>query len=143
MILRMKWLPSELKELKVQLQDTVDKRFIRPSTLSWEVSVMLWMKDWTLMDCRLINDNWVRLSLRTIILDLGWRIYWTNCMVYIYFKINLRTSYSQRKGKEVAIPKIVLKTRNGYYELSYTFWANWYTWNTYGLDEWSNSTLFG
>ena len=34
MILRMKWLRSELKELKVQLQDTVDKRFIRLSTVS-------------------------------------------------------------------------------------------------------------
>ena len=64
--------------------------------------------------------------------------------IYIYiFKINLRTSYYQRKGKEVAIPKTVFITWNGYYELSYAFWTNWYTWNTYGLDELSNSTLFG
>ena len=71
---------------------------------------MLWIKEWIFMDCRLIIDNWVRLSLRTIILDLGWRIYWTNCIVYIYFKINLRTSYYQRKVKEVVILKKVLIT---------------------------------
>ena len=45
--------------------------------------------------------------------------------VYIYFfKIILRISYYQRKGKEVAIPKTVLITGNGYYELSYAFWAS-------------------
>ena len=64
--------------------------------------------------------------------------------IYIYiFKINLRTSYHQRKVKEVVILKNLLITWNGYYEPSYAFWANWYTWNTYGPDELSNSTLFG
>ena len=44
--------------------------------------------------------------------------------IYIYiFKINLRTSYYQRTDKEVTIPKTVLITRNGYYELSYAFWG--------------------
>ena len=40
-ILRMKWFHLELKELKVQLQDAIDKRFIQPSTLSWEVLIWL------------------------------------------------------------------------------------------------------
>ena len=85
---------------------------------------MLWMKEWTFMDCRLIIDNWVRLSPRTSILGVGWKIYWINCMVCIYiFKINLRTRYHQMKVKEVVILKTVLITWNGYYELSYVFWG--------------------
>lgn len=32
--------PAELKELKVQLQDLVDKGFVRPSVSSWSAPVL-------------------------------------------------------------------------------------------------------
>ena len=36
-----KMTPVELKELKTQLQDPVDKGFIQPSVSPWDVSVLL------------------------------------------------------------------------------------------------------
>lgn len=44
--------PNELKELKVQLQELIDKRFIRPSASPWGAPVLfVWEKDEFLRLC--------------------------------------------------------------------------------------------
>ena len=61
--------PVELQELRVQLQELLDKGFIRPSTSPWGVPVLFVKKDKTLrlfIDYKQLNKvtikNWYPLS---------------------------------------------------------------------------------
>ena len=101
--------PVELQELKVQLQELLDKGFIRPSTSSWGASVLFaTKKDKTLRLC----INYRQLNRVTIknryplprINDLFDQLRGAR----VYSKIDLRTSYHQQRVRETYIPKTVL-----------------------------------
>ena len=49
--------PVELQELKVQLQELLDKCFIRSSTSPWGAPVLLLRRRTRLFDCALIIDS--------------------------------------------------------------------------------------
>ncbi|WRX17141.1 Reverse transcriptase domain - like 10 [Theobroma cacao] len=107
----------ELKELKVQLQDLVDKGFIRPSTFPWGAPIpFVKKKDGTLRLC----INYCQLNRVTIknkyplpqIDDLFDQLR----AAMVFSKIDLRSGYYQLKIKEQDVPKTAFRTRYGHYE---------------------------
>ena len=111
--------PVELQELRVQLQELLDKGFIRPSTSPWGASVLVAKKRGkTLRLCigyrqlnRVIIQNRYLLPRIDDLFDQlrGARV---------YFKIDLRTGYHQLKVRETDIPKTVFRTRYGHFEFT-------------------------
>ncbi|KAA0042191.1 DNA/RNA polymerases superfamily protein [Cucumis melo var. makuwa] len=82
--------PAELKELKVQLQELLDKGFIRPSVSPWGAPVLFVKK----------KDGLMRL-----------------CIDYRELnKIDLRSGYHQLRIKDSDIPKTTFHSRHGHYE---------------------------
>ena len=49
--------PVQLQELRVQLQELLDKGFIRPSTSPWGSSVLFAKKKEKTFDCALTTDS--------------------------------------------------------------------------------------
>ncbi|KAA0048255.1 retrotransposon protein, putative, Ty3-gypsy subclass [Cucumis melo var. makuwa] len=78
--------PAELKELKVQLQELLDKGFIRPSVSPWSAPV-------------LIDDLFNQLQGATM-----------------FSKIDLWSGYHQLRIKDSDILKTAFRSRYGYYE---------------------------
>ena len=109
--------PVELQELRVQLQELLDKGFIRPSTSPWGASVLIAKKRGkTLRLCigyRLLNRVMIqnRYPLPRIN-DLFDQLRGAR----VYFKIDLRTGYHQLKVRETDIPKTAFRTRYGHFE---------------------------
>ena len=109
----------ELQELRVQLQELLDKGFIRPSTSSWGTPVLFAKKkDKTLRLCidyrklnRVTIKNRYPLSRIDDLFDQlrGARV---------YSKIVLRTGYHQLRVRETNIPKTTFRTRYRHFELS-------------------------
>ncbi|KAH0781716.1 hypothetical protein KY290_001314 [Solanum tuberosum] len=109
--------PSELKELKEQLNDLLDKGFIRPNVSPWGAPVLfVRKKDGSLRMC----IDYRQLNKVTIknkhplprIDDLFDQLQGASC----FSKIDLRFGYHQLKVRECDIPKITFKTRYGHYE---------------------------
>ncbi|KAL0551321.1 hypothetical protein IC582_010407 [Cucumis melo] len=109
--------PSELKELKVQLQELVDKGYIRPSVSPWGAPILfVKKKDGTLrlcIDYRQLNKVMVRnkyplLHIDDLIVQLRGAT--------MFCKIDLRSGYHQLKVRESDIPKTAFRTRYGHYE---------------------------
>ena len=107
----------ELRELKVQLQNLLDKGFIRPSTSPWGASVLFVKKrDGSLRLC----INYKQLNKVTIknkyplprIDDLFDQLQGTRC----FSKIDLRSRYHQLRVKREDISKKDFHTRYGHYE---------------------------
>ncbi|XP_050941530.1 uncharacterized protein LOC127149710 [Cucumis melo] len=109
--------PMELRELKSQLQELVDKGFIRPSVSSWGAPVLfVKKKDGTLklcIDYRQLNKVTIRnkYSLPRID-DLFDQLRGAS----VFSKIDLRSGYHQLKVKESDISKTAFRTRYGHYE---------------------------
>ena len=109
--------PVELQELKVQLQELLDKGFIKPSTSAWGAPIFFAKKkDKTLRLCidyrqlnRITIKNRYPLSRIDNLFDQlrGARV---------YSKIDLRTSYHQLRVREANIPKTMFRTRYGHFE---------------------------
>ena len=109
--------PTELKELKTQLQELLDKGFIRPSVSPWGAPVLfVKKKDGTLRMCvnyRQINKVTVKNKYPLPrIEDLFYQLKG----VGVISKIDLRSGYYQLRVKEVYVPKIAFRTRYGHYE---------------------------
>ena len=111
--------PVELQELRVQLQELLDKRFIRPSTLPWGASVLIAKKRGKTLrlciDYRQLNRVTIQnqyLLPRTDDLFDQLRV------VRVYSKIDLRTSYHQLRVRDTDIPKIAFRMRYGHYEFT-------------------------
>ena len=49
--------PTEMKELKIQMEELVRKGFIRPSTSPWGAHVLFVKKKYGALDCALIIDS--------------------------------------------------------------------------------------
>ena len=109
--------PAELRELKSQLQELLDKGFIRPSTSPWGAPVLfVKKKDGTLrlcIDYRELNKVTIKnkypLPRIDDLLDQlrGARV---------FSKIDLRSGYHQLKVKAEDIEKTAFRTRYGHYE---------------------------
>ncbi|TYK22591.1 ty3-gypsy retrotransposon protein [Cucumis melo var. makuwa] len=109
--------PAELKELKVQLQELLDKGFIRPSVSPWGAPVLFVKKKDVSMclciDYRKLNKVTVknRYPLPRID-DLFDQLQGAT----IFSKIDLRSSYHQLRIKDSDIPKTAFRPRYGHYE---------------------------
>ena len=111
--------PVELQELRVQLQELLDKGFIRPSTSPWGASVLVAKKkDKTLrlcIDYRQLNK--VTIKNRYPLPRIN-NLFDQLRVARVYFKIDLRTSYHQLKVRETDIPKTAFRTRYGHFEFT-------------------------
>ncbi|CAN1154462.1 Transposon Ty3-I Gag-Pol polyprotein [Linum perenne] len=109
--------PVELKELKEQLEELLDKGFIRPSVSPWGAPVLfVKKKDGSLrlcIDYRKLNKATVknRYPLPRID-DLFDQLQGAS----IFSKIDLRSGYHQLRVAETAVPKTAFRTRYGHYE---------------------------
>ena len=109
--------PTELKELKVQLQELLDKGFVRPSVSPWGAPILFVKKTdgtlWMCIDYRQINKVTVKNKYPfPRIEDLFDQLKG----VGVFFKIDLRSGYYQLRVNEVDVPKIAFRTRYGHYE---------------------------
>ncbi|KAL0543835.1 hypothetical protein IC582_018940 [Cucumis melo] len=109
--------PAELKELKVQLQELLDKGFIRPSVSPWGAPVLfVKKKDGSMrlcIDYRELNKVTVknRYPLPRID-DLFDHLQGAT----VFSKIDLRSGYHQLRIKDEDIPKTAFRSRYGHYE---------------------------
>ena len=109
--------PVELQELRVQLQELLDKGFIRPSTSPWGVPVLFAKKkDKTLQLCidyRQLNRVTIKNRYPLPRID---DLFDQLRGAQVYSKIDLRTGYHQLRVRETGIPKTAFRTRYGHYE---------------------------
>ena len=111
--------PVELQEFKVQLQELLDKGFIRPSTSPWGTPVLFAKKkDKTLrlcIDYRQLNKVTVnnRYPLPRID-DLFDQLKGAR----VYSKIDLHTGYHQLRVRETNIPKKTFRTLYEHFEFT-------------------------
>ncbi|KAL4030664.1 hypothetical protein IC575_008914 [Cucumis melo] len=107
----------ELKELKVQLQELLDKGFIRPSVSPWRAPVLfVKKKDGSMrlcIDYRELNKVTVknRYPLPRID-DLFDQLQGAT----VFSKIDLRSGYHQLRIRDNDIPKTTFRSRYGHYE---------------------------
>ena len=109
--------PAELKELKVQLEEMLEKGFIRPSTSPWGAPVLfVRKKDGTLrlcIDYRELNKVTVKNKYPLPrIDDLFDQLQGSS----VYSKIDLRTGYHQLRINPSDVEKTAFRTRYGHYE---------------------------
>ena len=109
--------PTELKELKGQLHELLDKGFIRPSVSPWGAPVLFMKKKddslWLCIDYRRLNRVTIRNKYHLPrIDDLLYQLQGAK----VFSKIDLRSWYHQLKIKEVDVPKTAFRTRYGHYE---------------------------
>ena len=111
--------PAELQELKVQLQELLDRGFIIPSTSPWGAPVLFSKKkDKTLrlcMDYRQLNRVTIKNRYPLPRID---DLFDQLRGARVYFKIDLRTSYHPLRVREADIPKTTFKTQYGHFEFT-------------------------
>ncbi|KAA0046943.1 pol protein [Cucumis melo var. makuwa] len=109
--------PAELKKLKVQLQELLDKGFIRPSVSPWGAPVLVVKKkDGSMrlyIDYRELNKVTVknRYPLPRID-DLFDQLQGAT----VFSKIDLQSGYHQLRIKDGDVPKTAFRSRYGHYE---------------------------
>jgi hypothetical protein len=108
--------PTELAELKKQLQELLDKGFIRPSTSPWGCPALFVKKDGSLRLCidycplnAMTIKNKYPLPRIVVLFDQLVR-------AKVFSKIDLRSGYHQIKIRASDIPKTAFSTRYGLYE---------------------------
>ena len=109
--------PAELKELKEQLQELLDRGFIRPSTSPWGAPVLfVKKKDGSMrlcIDYRELNKLTVKNKYPLPRID---DLFNQLKGAQHFSKIDLRSGYHQLKVKKEDIPKTAFRTRYGHYE---------------------------
>ncbi|WMV50116.1 hypothetical protein MTR67_043501 [Solanum verrucosum] len=109
--------PAELKELKEQLMDLLEKSFIRPSQSPWGAPVLfVKKKDGSLRMCidyRQLNRVTVKNKYPLLRID---DLFDQLQGASHFSKIDLRSGYHQVKVRECDIPKTAFRTRYGHYE---------------------------
>ena len=109
--------PVELKELKLQLQELLDKGFIRPSTSPWGAPVLfVKKKDGSMrlcIDYRELNRVTVKNKYPLPRID---DLFDQLQGAQVFSKIDLRSGYHQLKIKPEDVPKSAFRTRYGHYE---------------------------
>ncbi|KAK8929012.1 hypothetical protein KSP39_PZI017869 [Platanthera zijinensis] len=109
--------PKELAELKSQIQELVDKNFIRPSTSPWGAPVLfVKKKDGSLrlcIDYRELNKLTIRNQYPLPRID---DLFDQLVHAKVFSKIDLRSGYHQLRIKENDIYKTAFSTRYGHFE---------------------------
>ena len=109
--------PLELKEFKLQLQELLEKGFIRPSVSTWGAPVLfIKKKDGTLQLCidyRQLNKLIVKNKYPLPRID---DLFDQLKGASIFSEIDLRSGYHQLRIKDVDVHKTVFRTRYGHYE---------------------------
>jgi hypothetical protein len=109
--------PNELAELKIQLQDLLDKGFIRPSASPWGCpALFVKKKDNSLrlcVDYRPLNAVTIKNKYPLPRIDI---LFDQVAGAKVFSKIDLRSSYHQIKIRPSDVPKTAFSTRYGLYE---------------------------
>ena len=109
--------PVESQELRVPLQELLDKRFIRSSTSPWGASVLVAKKRGKTL--RLCVDygqlNRVTTKNRYPLLRID-DLFNQLRGARVYSKIDLRTDYHQLRVRDTDIPKTAFRTRYGHFQ---------------------------
>ena len=109
--------PVELKELKLQLQELLEKGFIRQSLSPWGALVLfVKKKDSTLQLCidyRQLNKLTVKNKYPFLRID---DLFDQLKGESIFSKIDFQSGYHQLRIKEVDVHKTTFRTRYGHYE---------------------------
>jgi hypothetical protein len=109
--------PTELAELKKQLQELLDKGFIRPSTSPWRCpALFVKKKDESLrlcVDYRPLNAVTIKNKYPLPRIDV---LFDQLVGAKVFSKIDLRSVYHQIKIRASDIPKMAFSTRYGLYE---------------------------
>ncbi|KAG8487500.1 hypothetical protein CXB51_018708 [Gossypium anomalum] len=109
--------PTELKELKTQLQELVDRSFIRPSHSPWGAPVLfVKKKDGSLrlcIDYRQLNKVTIKNKYPLPRID---DLFDQLKGATVFSKIDLRSGYYQLRVKESDVPKTAFRTRYRHYE---------------------------
>ncbi|CAJ2651172.1 unnamed protein product [Trifolium pratense] len=110
---------SELNELKKQLEELLEKKFIRPSVSPWGAPVLLVKKKEGSMrlciDYRQLNKVTIKNKYPLPRIDDLMDQLVGAC---VFSKIDLRSGYHQIRVKTEDIPKTAFRTRYGHYEYS-------------------------
>ncbi|KAL5540692.1 hypothetical protein UlMin_043344 [Ulmus minor] len=109
--------PVELKELQVQLQELLDKGFVRSSYSPWGAPVLfVKKKDGSMRMCidyRELNKVTVKNKYPLPRID---DLFDQLKGAVVFSKVDLRSGYHQLKIKEDDVPKSAFRTRYGHYE---------------------------
>ena len=110
--------PAELKELKDQLQELLEKNFIRPSSSPWGAPVLfVKKKDGSLRTCidyRELNKVTIKNKYPLPHID---ELFDHLRGSAVYSKLDLRQGYYQLKIREADISKTAFNFRYGHFEL--------------------------
>ena len=109
--------PAEMKELKTQLQDLLDKGFIRPGVSPWGAPVLfVKKKDGSMrlcVDYRELNKATIKNRYPLPRIDDLFDQLQGSC---VFSKIDLRSGYHQLKVKPEDVSKSAFRTRYGHFE---------------------------
>jgi hypothetical protein len=109
--------PAELEELKKQLQELLDKGFIRPSNSPWGCpALFVKKKDESLrlcVDYRPLNAVTIKNKYPLPRIDV---LFDQLVGAKVFYNIDLRSGYHQIKIRASDIPKTTFSTRDGLYE---------------------------
>jgi hypothetical protein len=108
--------PTKLAELKKQLQELLDKGFIRPSTSPWGCSALFVKKDESLrlcIDYCPLNAVTIKNKYPLLCIDV---LFDQLVGAKVFSKIDLRSGYHQIKIQASDITKTAFSTRYGLYE---------------------------
>ncbi|PRQ51575.1 putative nucleotidyltransferase, Ribonuclease H [Rosa chinensis] len=109
--------PAELRELKIQLQELVDKGFIQSSVSPWGAPVLfVKKKDGSLrlcIDYRKLNRVTVKNKYPLPRID---DLFDQLRGAKVFSKIDLRSGYHQLRIRESDVPKTAFRSRYGHYE---------------------------
>ncbi|BFG37517.1 hypothetical protein CerSpe_237910 [Prunus speciosa] len=101
------------EKLKTQLQELVDKGFIRPSFSPWGTPVLFVKKNDGTIDYRQLNKVTVLNKYPLPRID---DLFDQLRDAKVFSKIHLRSGYHQLRIREEDVPKTAFRTRYGHYE---------------------------
>ncbi|KAI3751987.1 hypothetical protein L2E82_23084 [Cichorium intybus] len=109
--------PSEMEELRKQLEELMDRGFIKPSSSPWGAPILfVKKKDGSMRMCidyRELNKTTVKNKYPLPRID---DLFDQLQGVSYFSKIDLRSGYHQLKIRELDIPKTAFRTRYGHYD---------------------------